>query len=112
MEKSKYKMIFIDIDGTLVNDEKQVSQRTIDIIKKLKEKGITTVLTSGRPYKSIEEYSKKCEAMPYLIGSNGAVIRNIEKDEDIFIKSIEKQKVLEILKIIRKHNLYTTITVA
>ena len=57
MEKQKYKIIFIDIDGTLVNDEKQVSQRTINTIKKLKEKGIITVLTSGRPYGSIEKYS-------------------------------------------------------
>ena len=40
MEKQKYKIIFIDIDGTLVNDEKQVTQRTINTIKKLKEKGI------------------------------------------------------------------------
>lgn len=57
MEKQKYKIIFIDIDGTLVNDEKQVSQRTINTIKRLKEKGIITVLTSGRPYGSIEKYS-------------------------------------------------------
>lgn len=112
MEKQKYKIIFIDIDGTLVNDEKQVSQRTINKIKKLKEKGIITVLTSGRPYGSIEKYSIQCDAMPYLIGSNGAITRNIEKDEDFFIKNLEKQKVLEILKIIRKHNLYTTITVS
>ena len=35
MEKQKYKIIFIDIDGTLVNDEKQVTQRTINTIKKL-----------------------------------------------------------------------------
>ena len=54
MEKQKYKIIFIDIDGTLVNDEKQVTQRTINTIKKLKEKGIITVLTSGRPYGSID----------------------------------------------------------
>lgn len=112
MEKQKYKIIFIDIDGTLVNDEKQVSKRTINIIKKLKEKGIITVLTSGRPYGSIEKYSIQCDAMPYLIGSNGAITRNIEKDEDISIKNIEKQKALEILKLIRKNNLYTTITVS
>ena len=43
MEKQKYKIIFIDIDGTLVNDEKQVTQRTINTIKKLKEKGIITI---------------------------------------------------------------------
>ena len=112
MEKQNYKIIFIDIDGTLVNDEKQVSKRTINTIKKLKEKGIITVLTSGRPYGSIENYSIQCNALPYLIGSNGAITRNIEKDEYIFIKNIEKQKVLEILKIIRKNNLYTTITVS
>ncbi|MBT2292963.1 Cof-type HAD-IIB family hydrolase [Paenibacillus albidus] len=46
-----YKIVFFDIDGTLVNDEKQVPQDTIDAIAELKASGIEPVIATGRaPY--------------------------------------------------------------
>lgn len=61
----KYKIVFIDIDGTLVDDEKRISTETINLFKELTDKGIHLVLTSGKPYKSIETFSNN--VMPYLI---------------------------------------------
>ena len=52
MINSKYKIIFIDIDGTLVDDEKIISEETISVITKLKDMGIYTVLASGKPYRT------------------------------------------------------------
>ncbi|MNJ49302.1 putative bifunctional phosphatase/peptidyl-prolyl cis-trans isomerase [compost metagenome] len=43
-----YKIVFFDIDGTLVNDEKQVPQDTIDAIAKLKANGVEPVIATGR----------------------------------------------------------------
>ena len=42
------KVIFVDIDGTLTNDNKQISEFTKQIIKKVTENGIYVVLCSGR----------------------------------------------------------------
>lgn len=44
-----YKIVFIDIDGTLVNKEKVISDPTKKAIKKLQDKGIEIVLATGRP---------------------------------------------------------------
>ena len=45
-----YKMIILDLDGTLLNDEKKVSQENIDWIQKAyQEKGILSVIATGRP---------------------------------------------------------------
>ena len=64
---NKYKIVFIDIDGTLVNDEKIVPEENIKMIKALKKNGIEVVLASGRPYHSIEKYSTQVGAIPYII---------------------------------------------
>lgn len=107
----KYKIVFIDIDGTLVDDEKRVSTETINFFKELTKKGIYLVLTSGKPYKSIETFSDKCYAVPYLIGSNGAIVRNFKDNINIFSKGIDKSLCLEILNRIHEANLYTMVTV-
>ena len=109
---NKYKIVFIDIDGTLVNDEKIVSEENIKAIKKIKEKGIEVVLASGRPYHSIEEYSNTVGAIPYIIGSNGGVVANFVEDKKIFTTNIEKEVALEILKVIKENDIYFTVTIS
>lgn len=109
---NKYKIVFIDIDGTLVNDEKIVPEENIKSIKKIKEKGIEVVLASGRPYHSIEEYSNTVGAIPYIIGSNGGVVANFVEDKKIFTTNIEKEVALEILKVIKENDIYFTVTIS
>lgn len=46
-----YKIAFFDIDGTLLNEEKQIPQDTIDAIRELQESGVEAVIATGRaPY--------------------------------------------------------------
>ena len=107
-----YKIVFIDIDGTLVNDEKQIPKENIETIKKLKTKGIEVVLASGRPYHSIEKYSNIAGAMPYIIGSNGGVVANYKEDKLLYNANIDKPLALEILKFVKANNLFTAITLS
>lgn len=107
-----YKIVFIDIDGTLVNDEKQIPKENIETIKKLKTKGIEVVLASGRPYHNIEKYSNIAGAMPYIIGSNGGVVVNYKEDKLLYNANIDKPLALEILKFVKVNNLFTAITLS
>ena len=107
-----YKIVFIDIDGTLVNDEKQIPKENIETIKKLKTKGIEVVLASGRPYHSIEKYSNIVGARPYIIGSNGGVVVNFEDNKILYNANIDKSLALEVLKFIKQNNLFTAITMS
>ena len=46
-----YKIVFFDIDGTLVNEDKQVPESTVKAIHQLKKSGIEPVIATGRaPY--------------------------------------------------------------
>ena len=112
MLNNKYKIVFVDIDGTLVDDEKRISNETIQIIRKLKEEGVYTVLTSGKPYNSIKQFSNKCYETPYIIASNGAIVKNLERNTDIFKKNINKDIAIKILDMIKENNLYTMVTIS
>ncbi len=81
-----YKMIVVDLDGTLLNDAKQVSEENINLIKRAyKEKGIITVIATGRPLVYVKEICKIYGNYfaNYIIASNGATIKNIETNEYI-----------------------------
>lgn len=45
----KYKMLVLDVDGTLLNDEKEISKRTLTTLLKVQQMGVRIMLASGRP---------------------------------------------------------------
>lgn len=53
------KMVNIDLDGTLLNKEGEVSSRTIETFKRAKEKDIELVITTGRSLKSAITFSRE-----------------------------------------------------
>ena len=94
-----YEAIFIDIDGTLRDNNKNISMRTRMAIKNIVEKGIYVVLSSGRPKKYTEEISKECGASQYIITSNGGNIYNYELNKIIYKNVMSNQAIIELYKI-------------
>lgn len=48
-----YKLIALDMDGTLLNSQKKLTPRVCDAITRAKEKGIKVILASGRPFEGM-----------------------------------------------------------
>lgn len=90
------KIIFTDIDGTLTDDNREISDNTKKIIERAKKNGIYVVLCSGRDNLYVCEYSKKCKASNYSISSNGALIYDYENDINIFENKMENAVVEKI----------------
>lgn len=84
MEK---KILFIDLDGTLLTDEKEITPENLDAIQKATELGHAVVVTTGRPlYSTVRQLEKLGLTKPgcYAITSNGALIYNSHTRERIF----------------------------
>lgn len=81
-----YKMIIVDLDGTLLNDAKEASKENIKAIKRAyEEKGVISVIATGRPLEFANDICNiygNCFGN-YIIACNGAIIKDIEKDEYI-----------------------------
>lgn len=68
------KYIFVDIDGTLTNSKKKVSEENIKSINEIQKKDFEIVFCSGRNNDYLVELSKKCNTSNYIISSNGSMI--------------------------------------
>ncbi|MBR4110781.1 MAG: HAD family phosphatase [Clostridia bacterium] len=101
-----YKLIAIDIDGTLLNSKSELTERTIEVLKKASEKGIYIVLTSGRMSSVVNDFCKKIGADKYLIAENGASIVDMQNGEIIYKRYIPKNIVLDIVDICEENNIY------
>lgn len=106
-----YKLVAVDLDGTMLNSYGMVTEKTKNAIKSSIEKGIDVIIASGRPIDSIKTIAKEINSEKYFIAGNGALIYDIQKDEIIYEKSIKKEKTLEIIKICEEnsisYNVYT-----
>ncbi len=72
-----YKLIAMDMDGTLLKDDKTITTFNKEALKKARELGVKIVLTSGRPVQGIKKYLDELELTgedDYVIGLNGALI--------------------------------------
>lgn len=110
-----YKLVAIDLDGTMLNSHGIVTQRTKNAIKRAKENGSEVIIASGRPIDSIKTIAKEIESKKYFIAGNGAIVYDIKKDEIIYNNFLKKDKILEIIKICEEnsisYNVYTDRTI-
>lgn len=104
-----FKLITIDIDGTLLNSYGEVTDRNKIAIQKALDKNIDVVLTSGRMPKAILPIASEINSNKYLISGNGAAIYDIQKNKIIYNNYMSKKKVLEIIDICEKNSMFYNI---
>lgn len=110
-----YKLVAIDLDGTMLNKYGMVTENTKKTIKDAIKKGKDIMIASGRPIDSIKTIAKEIGSENYFIAGNGALIYDIKKDKIIYEKFLNLQKVLEIANICENnsisYNIYTEETI-
>ena len=104
-----YKLITIDLDGTLLNRYGEVTEYTKNVIKRTTDKGVLVVLASGRISESVLTIAKEIGANKYYISGNGSVLYDMQKDEIIYENYLNKEKVLEIIELCDKNSIYYNI---
>lgn len=101
-----YKLIAIDLDGTLLNSYGLISEKNREAIKKAQENGVKIVLASGRTTNSVKSLAEELGGNEYIICGNGSLIYDLKKDEIIYDKFIDKNKALQIIQICEQNSIY------
>lgn len=78
-----YKLIAMDLDGTLLNDNKTISKENLDTIHNLIQKGYEVVIATGRNYFSAKELTKEIMDNLIYISNNGNIIMDSKDDKAI-----------------------------
>lgn len=108
----KYKLLVLDVDGTLLNDEKEISKRTLAALLKVQQTGVRIVLASGRPTYGLMPLAKALELGNYggyIVSYNGCQIINATNGEVMFERRINPEMLPYIEKKAYKNN-FTLLT--
>lgn len=91
------KLVITDMDGTLLNDKKEVPAEIYDLILKLKARGVTFVAASGRQYFNLVDSFEPIKEEIYYIAENGAYI--LKGSEELSICELPKPLIEKLLDI-------------
>ena len=92
----KYKLIVLDVDGTMLNSNREVTKRTAQTLRKVQQMGIRVALASGRPTYGILPLAQAIDLGVYdgyIISYNGAQVMEARTGQIIFERRIDPQMV-------------------
>lgn len=102
----KYKLLVLDVDGTLLNDEREISKRTLAALLKVQQMGVRIVLASGRPTYGLMPLAKTLELGNYggfILSYNGCQIIKAQNGEILFERRINPEMLPYLEKKARKN---------
>ena len=96
------KLVASDLDGTLLNKNKEITPRLFDALKKLDELGIYFVPSTGRPFGTVPKAIKELPFLKYVITSNGAAIYDAAEQKNIIENFLTPEAVDAVIKIAKE----------
>lgn len=93
------------MDGTLLNEKKEITNRCQKAIFKLKEKGKRVVLATGRPLNGVMQYLEKLDLFDendYVVAFNGALVQSTKTKKIIFNKPLSLASYKELYTVSRQ----------
>ncbi len=102
-------LLTFDMDGTLLNDQKQITPATRDALEKIIQKGYVFTISTGRPLTSILRLVDSLDLQKYkpLISAfNGGCIYDSGQGKLLHKEVLDADTALEIKRIAQKHNLH------
>ncbi|WP_051533963.1 Cof-type HAD-IIB family hydrolase [Desulfitibacter alkalitolerans] len=98
----EFKLIAIDLDGTLLNNDLEISPRAAAAIKTAESRGVKVTLCTGRMYASAYPYAQKLGINIPLITYNGALVKNSFDGEVLYEKNLPLEEARHVVKICRE----------
>ena len=104
---SEYKMIVLDLDGTLTNRNKEITPKTKETLMKAQEQGKIVVLASGRPTYGVMPLAEELHLEDYggyILSFNGGIIMNCKTKEVVFSRQIPAESNGKIIDLAQENN--------
>lgn len=102
-----YKLICIDMDGTLLNSNHEVSEENKVALREATDKGVHIAITTGRVVKCASKYASILGINTPIISTNGAYISEIGREEAIYNNPMTIEELDFYLDIAEKYGLMT-----
>lgn len=93
----EYKLLAVDMDGTALNDDKELSERTAKAMEKAIEQGKTVAFSTGRSISLVKPYVDMVRGMRYALTGSGASVIDLATGEKLLYKTIDPETVKHII---------------
>ena len=100
----RIKMVGLDMDGTLLTTEKELTEHTKEVLLKAIDRGVTVLPATGRPLTGIPEEVVKIPGVRYAVASNGARIVDLKEDRVIYEDLVPYETGRRVLEICRRYD--------
>lgn len=102
MERKNYRIIALDLDGTLLNSQKELTECSYSALLRAAEMGIHIVPTTGRFYGGMPESIRSLPFIRYCITINGAEVVDLATGEVIYKAEIPCRQAVELMEYLDK----------
>ena len=86
-----YKLVAVDIDGTLLNSQGIITEKTVNSIQRAVEKGVIFTICTGRPIQGVERFNSILNLDAPFITYNGAMIVMGKSKEILFEQGLSTE---------------------
>jgi Cof subfamily protein (haloacid dehalogenase superfamily) len=102
MYDRKFKLIALDIDGTLITGQNTLTKRTKKALRDAMDKGFIVTIATGRFYPSACRIARKLPVNAPIVCNDGALIKDVFSDNTIYFKPLPLKLALEILELVSR----------
>ncbi|MNB81897.1 Sugar phosphatase YidA [compost metagenome] len=101
-----YKLIAIDIDDTLINDDKEVTPATQKALEAAVAAGVVVTLATGRAYASAQAIARQTGLNVPIITYQGALVKNLLDEKVLYERYVPQDAVRKLFEYCIEHNLH------
>ena len=97
-KENNYRLLSLDMDGTLLNSAKQIPDETAAAIKQLMKRGVEVVVGTGRGLAELADYREAFKGMNYGLLVSGGLIYDFQQEKPLTMHALslaQCQRLLE-----------------
>ena len=106
-----YRVLACDLDGTLLKDDKSISEETIKALERISDEGVIFLPSTGRTHRELPPALKDLPFIHYALCCNGGSVFNYLEDRYIYEDVIPYDLALEVLEYVKNLPVYETVVV-
>ena len=100
------KLIAIDLDGTLLNEKKEISEYSLSVLRRAVEAGVYITVASGRRYSDVMDFSEAIAPGQPVICANGAMACLNDPYECVYCECLPKAHLRSVVELLEKEKCY------
>lgn len=105
-----YQLIALDLDGTLLTDEKTITPETVEQLNDLKQDGKYVVIATGRSVFSVRPLLEDYTFPAYYITDNGANVYELDTGRTLHTSTIPRAFLQTMREVMRKYGVHCDVT--